>query len=292
MTDKTSNDLTRITAGPITATVSDLGAEMQSLTVDGREFLWHGDPNWWSGRSPVLFPIVGKAPDDKVTINGQGGTMKQHGFARRMVFERVEAEIDRVVHRLIDTPTTREAYPCPFDLTVTHALSDTGISVSAEVTNTGADPMPFGLGFHPAFLWPLPGGTGRAHRIVLANGAEPELARLTNGLLSPDHHPSPFERGRLTLDPTMFDADAMIFPQGAGDVLTYGAEDGPTLTFAFEGLPNLALWQKPGAPFICIEPWHGMAATHGAGSEMVDRPGTITLPPGETARFRWSVTFG
>lgn len=291
MTEKTSDQLTHITAGLVTATVSDLGAELQSLTYQGQEVLWHGDPNWWSGRSPILFPIVGKAPDDRVTINGHGGEMKQHGFARRMVFDPVEASADRVVHRLFDTPATRQAYPRNFALTVTHVVTETGLSVSADVTNPGGDPLPFGLGFHPAFLWPLPGGEGQAHRITLANGAVPELARLDNGLLPPDRHPSPFERGALTLDPTLFDADAMIFPQGAGEALSYAAEGGPTLTFAFEGLPNLALWQKPGAPFICIEPWHGMAAKHGAGSEMADRPGTITLPPGDTAQFRWSVTF-
>lgn len=82
----------------------------------------------------------------------------------------------------------------------------------------------------------------------------------------------------------------MIFPEGAGTALRYGAESGPRLSFEFEGLPHLALWQKPGAPFLCIEPWHGMAAEEEAGTEIADRPGSLVLAPGRTARFRWSVT--
>ncbi|WP_136634557.1 aldose 1-epimerase family protein [Pseudooceanicola onchidii] len=282
--------LTRISSDQLDITVSDLGAEMQSLVAHGEDYLWHGDPAWWSGRSPILFPIVGKAPGDRVGVDGQEGEMAQHGFARRMTFARAKAEATRVVHTLTDTVATRRAYPKPFALTVTHSVSGATLSVSATVANTGRAPLPFGLGFHPAFRWPLPGAEGQAHEVTLANRGEPALARLRDGLLDDQRHPSPFRRGRLTLDPAMFDADAMIFPEGAGTGLSYGADKGPELTFTFDNLPNLALWQKPGAPFLCIEPWHGMAARHGAGPEIAARPGTCTLAPGDVARFRWSVT--
>lgn len=288
--------VTRIESDGIVVTVSDHGAEMQSLmTPDGRELLWHGDPQVWAGRSPILFPIVGRAPDDRVAIDGQGGEMAQHGFARRMTFDRIKAEATRVVHSLTDNMATHDAYPRPFALTVTHAVSGATLAVTAVVANTGRGMMPFCLGFHPAFLWPLPGAEGQAHRITLDNGAEPALARLTNGLLDDTRHPSPFTAGELRPDPAMFDADAMIFPEGAGQGLRFDApdaSDAPSLRFTFENLPNLALWQKPGAPFLCIEPWHGMAARNGAGPEIAERPGAITLAPGESARFRWSVTIG
>ena len=292
MNGQTTDHLTRIASDDLAVTVSGLGAEMQSLMKGAQEYLWQGDPQWWSGRSPILFPIVGKAPGDQVSIDGQGGEMKQHGFARRMVFDLVKAEPSRVIHTLTDSVATHESYPKPFALTVTHAVSGATLNVSATVANTGRAPLPFGLGFHPAFQWPLPGAEGRAHHIALANRGEPALARLSDGFLTDTRQPSPFRKGRLTLDPAMFDEDAMIFPEGAGQVLSYAADGGPSLSFEFDGLPNIALWQKPGAPFICIEPWHGMAARQGAGTEIRDRPETTTLGPGETARFRWSVTLG
>lgn len=290
MDGQIAEGLTRIASDDLEITVSDHGAEMQSLRRAGEEYLWQGDPAWWSGRSPLLFPIVGKAPGDRVEIDGMGGEMKQHGFARRMTFERAKAEPSRVVHMLTDNVNTHTAYPKPFALTVTHAVSGPSLSVSVTVANTGRSPLPFGLGFHPAFQWPLPGAEGRAHSITLANRAEPPMARLRDGFFNDAPRPSPFRRGQLSLDPSQFDEDAMIFPEGAGDGLIYAAEGGPSLRFSFDGLPNLALWQKPGAPFICIEPWHGMAARDGAGPEIAERPFTRTLGPGENARFRWSVT--
>jgi galactose mutarotase-like enzyme len=81
----------------------------------------------------------------------------------------------------------------------------------------------------------------------------------------------------------------MIFPEGAGDGLTYGGEGGPSLKFRFENLPNLALWTKPGAPFLCIEPWHGTAPEIGAGDDITARPYSLSLAPGGTARFAFSV---
>lgn len=288
-----TRDTVTLDNGTLSVEVALRGAELQRLTLnDGRELLWHGDAAFWGGRAPILFPIVGKAPDDQVTVGGQGGRMAQHGFARRSDFALESAAPDRCRHVLTDSPETLAVYPCPFRLVVTHALTGAGLEVTAEVTNTGTAAMPFGLGFHPAFAWPLPGAAGRGHSITLANGGAPALARLGDGLLAPERLPSPFADGVLTLDHALFGADAMIFPEGAGDALTYAAdaEGAPRLSFRFHNTPNLGIWSKPGAPFVCIEPWHGMAARTGAGPEIADRPDSVTLAPGAVARFGWSVT--
>ena len=87
----------------------------------------------------------------------------------------------------------------------------------------------------------------------------------------------------------MFEQDAMIFPEGAGPGLRYGVEGGPSMHFSFENLPNLALWTKPGAPFLCVEPWHGTAAENGGSDDLEGRPYTKVLAPGETSRFSYTV---
>lgn len=274
----------------LTVDVSSLGAEMQALTTsDGRSWLWNGDAAFWTGRSPVLFPIVGKAPGDRVTIDGQAYPMGQHGFARRSEFVLAASTATRSRHELPASEATKAAYPFDFLLAVEHSVEGRALTVSAEVVNRDRKPMPFGLGFHPAFLWPLPGASGKPHAVTLDNGAEPELARLEGGLISPQKLPSPFSAGRLTLDPAMFEQDAMIFPEGAGPGLRYGAEGGPELRFTFENLPNLALWTKPGAPYVCIEPWHGTAAVLGGSDDLAERPYGRILPPGETACFAFTV---
>ena len=284
--------VTRITNGHLSAEVSTLGAELQAITTrDGRTWLWDGDEAWWTGRAPILFPIVGKAPDDWVSIEGRTYAMNQHGFARKSAFTLDVAGDALCRYELVASDVTRAVYPFDFRLSLTYALSGRALKVTAAVENRDARPMPFGFGFHPAFLWPLPGAEGKPHTVTLDNGAAPAMLRIRDGLIEPTPLPSPFKAGRLTLDASEFQADAMIFPEGAGAGLTYAAEGGPELHFAFDNLPNLALWQKPGAPYICIEPWHGMAARHGDGDALEARPSTTLLPPGETATFGFTVTF-
>ena len=43
------------------ARISETGAELKSLAflATGQEHIWHGDPAWWSGSAPVLFPVIG-----------------------------------------------------------------------------------------------------------------------------------------------------------------------------------------------------------------------------------------
>ncbi|WP_117190555.1 aldose 1-epimerase family protein [Rhizobium terrae] len=283
-------EITRISNQQLTAEISSLGAEMQALTsADGKAWLWNGDAAFWNGRSPVLFPMVGKAPDNRIAVDGRSYEMGQHGFARRSEFSLAASSETMCRYELRASDTTRAVYPFEFLLALTHSLDGGRLTVAADVENRDEKPMPFGLGFHPAFLWPLPGAEGRAHTVTLDNGAEPALTRLEGGLVKPQRLASPFKAGRLTLDRSMFEEDAMIFAEGAGTGLTYAAEGGPSLKFSFENLPNLALWQKPGAPFVCIEPWHGTAAELGGSAELTQRPYGLVLQPGGTARFAFAV---
>lgn len=280
----------RIGNQDLTVDVSSLGAEMQALTSsDGRSWLWTGDATFWTGRSPILFPIVGKAPDDKVTIDGTVYPMAQHGFARRSEFVLAASSETMCRFELAASDATRAVYPFEFQLAVVHAVEGRALTVSAEVTNRDQKAMPFGLGFHSAFAWPLPDASGRDHIVTLDNKGEPGLVRLEGGLINPAVLPSPFDAGRLVLDHAMFEQDAMIFPSGAGEGLSYGAEGRPAMQFHFENLPNLALWTKPGAPFLCIEPWHGTAAEAGGSGELSKRPSTTMLAPGAVASFAFTV---
>jgi len=283
----------RISNHNLSVDIAPLGAELQSvMTPDGREWLWNGDPDWWTGRAPLLFPVVGKSPGGEVTIAGRPYPMQPHGFARRTVFEIVAEHQDRATLMLKPSAETRRSFPFEFFLSVTYALDRAVLVATVEVGNLDATDMPFGFGFHPAFLWPLPGGEGQPHIVRLGNGGEPRYQLLDgDGLILPEAHDSPFVKGEMAPEPRQFEHDALLFPFGIGSAVSFGVEDGPTVALASTNLPNFGIWQKPGAPYLCLEPWHGMAARAGGSRAIEDRPGTVVLPPNGTARFELRMTF-
>ncbi|WP_298863653.1 aldose 1-epimerase family protein [uncultured Sulfitobacter sp.] len=274
----------------LSLTVAALGAEMQFLrTTSGADLLWKGDVAFWSGRAPILFPIVGRAVDDIIAVENHTAPMPQHGFARRSSFSLAEQTDVMCRHTLMDTEQTRAVYPFSFRLDVVHQLDGNTLRVRVEVRNEGGTSMPFGFGFHPAFSWPLPGAAGQMHHVTLAQGGSPKRVAIEDGLLRPQPVKGPFINGDLLIEEALFTDGAVVFPNGS-DALRYGPQNGPSLSFEFNNLPDLALWRPKDAPFLCIEPWHGTASYLGDGPQISKRPNTTTLEAGKTATFGYAVT--
>jgi galactose mutarotase-like enzyme len=277
----------------LSVAIDTLGAELASIrTADGAEWLWQGDPKWWTGRAPILFPIVGRSLDDTLTIGGKPYKMGTHGFARQSRFAVVEDIGDSVRMRIIDTPTTRAQYPFAFRLDLVFAVAETTLTMRAEVTNTGDGRMPFSFGFHPAFRWPLPGGEGKVHWLKLAEAEEPPTRRLGERLMvAHGYEPSVFTAGRCVPKADDFRNDAVILDSLRSRSVTFGVDGGPSLDAAFPGFPALGFWQKPGAPYLCIEPWQGTTPFVGGSMAIEERPGGLFLEPGETHPLTMTVTF-
>ena len=284
----------QIASSTLRVEVSPQGAELQSIvTDDGVEWLWQGDARYWTGRAPILFPVVGRSPADRLSIAGRPYPMNGHGFARNSRFIVATQDHSRCVFRLSESAATRQHYPFAFDLDVTFAVAGRVLDISAAITNRDTSPMPASLGFHPAFAWPVKGAGGREHVCLLDHDGEPVIRRLdTNGLLLPGGEASPFRNGELVLHHRLFDAGAIILDHAAGNVVHYGPGGGQGIEIAYPGLPHLGIWTKPDAPFICIEPWHGLPPELGASVALELRPGIVTLQPGATRSFAMRLTFG
>jgi galactose mutarotase-like enzyme len=267
--------------------VSPLGAELQSiLDVDGHEWLWQGDPTFWSGRSPLLFPVVGRSVDGRVRISGRDYDMPPHGFARTSTFTCLSHEATRCRFMLQADERTRAVYPFAFRLEMTYALEGATLRMEARIENCDVKEVPFSFGFHPAFAWPLPGCAGRAHHVHVQRPFPAQMWRPdADGLLAPIQQVSPFIDGSLNLSPELFEAGAMVFDAGEGGAVRYGVEGRSTLELRYQDLPHLAFWTKPGAPFLCIEPWHGLPPLTGASSDLLDRPGILMLQPQQCRVF-------
>lgn len=289
-----SDDLVTITNGELTARINPFGAELWSLTDgDAREYMTDADPAFWGGHAPLLFPIVGALNEDTLRINGQAYTMPKHGFARRSAFAPVHAEGAEARFRLTDSPDTRAAYPFGFVLEVAYCIVGMTLHTEVSVFNPNAEALPFSFGFHPAFAWPLPGGAEKhAHRLVFEAEEALVLRQVApgTGVLLPGTVPSPVKGRELALHEDLFRADALIWERAESKTLSYGAENGSQLDFAFPDTTSLGVWQVPGARYICIEPWQGYSDPQGFTGEFREKPGVVLLDPGKTRSFRMDVT--
>jgi galactose mutarotase-like enzyme len=273
------------------ATVSSLGAELVRLqTADGLELLWDGNPAVWAGRAPLLFPIVGAVKDDRITVGGKHYPLSRHGFARTSTFELVETEPSHCLWRLRANDETRARYPFDFRLDVTYALTADRLTMSATVVNEGDQPMPASFGFHPGFRWPLQPDLSRdGHEVRFEKPERAPLRRLRNNLLG-DAVPSPVEGDRLALADALFVHDALIWDRLQSRSLSYAGPSGPALRLDFPDMPHLGIWTKPGAGFVCLEPWQGFASPVDFEGELSQKPGIVVLERRTSRIFELTVT--
>jgi galactose mutarotase-like enzyme len=289
-----SMDTQTIRSAALSATIAAQGAELVSLKdAAGAELLWQAGPEW-PRHAPVLFPIVGRLAGDTLRHNGASYRLTQHGFARDSLFECIEHADDRIVLRLRDNEKTRAAYPFAFQLDLIYRLDADGLSVTSRVTNPGTEALPFCIGAHPAFRWPLTEGVAKDHYALTFEADEASTVRtIVDGLLGPPA-PSPLDGRALALRNDLFAHDALVFPAVASRAVRFAALDAHAapraLRVSWRGYTDLGLWSRPaGAPFLCIEPWRGMASPKGWDGPFVEKPGIVLLPPGEAIDFEWRV---
>lgn len=284
----------RIGNGTLSAAINPFGAELSHLEdAQGRELMTNADPAFWTGRAPILFPVIGVTNDSVIRLDGTDYPMAKHGFARHSLFAVVEAGDDHARFALVDSEETRASYPFAFRLEIGFRLDGATLHVEADVVNTGDAVLPAQFGFHPAFAWPLPYGEERAaHRITFAADEPGELRRIApDGLIAADRRPSPLDGGReLLLHDDLFVDDALVWDPVVSQSVDYGAAQGPILRVEFPDTPRLGIWTKPGSRFVCIEPWHGIADPEGYTGQYRDKPGVFEVPVGETKRIGYSVT--
>jgi galactose mutarotase-like enzyme len=275
----------------LAARVKPLGAELCSLRdAAGREFLWQAGAAW-PRHAPLLFPCIGRLKDDTLRLDGRRFPMGQHGFARDHAFDLVEQAADACRFRLRDSAATRAIYPFPFRLDVAYAAQDATLDIVFTVTNTGDAALPFSIGAHPAFAWPLPGaGAKDMHRLTFEKPEPGTLHRPNaDGLLRP-LGAFPAEGRTLPLNDALFDGGALVLLPAASRSVRFGAPDAPGIEVTWDGFEELGVWTKPGAPFLCIEPWAGHADLAGTETDFRSKPGIRTAAPGESRAFRHSVT--
>lgn len=268
--------------------VDPLGAQLSLLRdAEGRDLLWNADPAFWTGRAPILFPIVGSLNSGAYGWRGKRHALPRHGFARNRSFDVLRRDERELLFRLCSSDDTFQLYPFHFELDVAFRLEGQGLGIEATVRNVGEGIMPASLGFHPAFRWPLPyGGERGAHAIEFAFEEPAPVRRLDAlGLLAPEPHDSPVRGRHLALSDALFGKDVLIFDQLASRELLYGVPGSTRLAMSFSGATHLGLWTRPGAGFLCVEPWRGVADPEGFTGDLDAKPGIFLVQPGGTQQL-------
>lgn len=243
----------------LTLSVSTTACEMHSLKRKGSdyEYLWNGDPAYWKGRNPLLFPQVSSTSTKTNIIDGKEYPMGNHGFARNSEFELVSNEDNKLVFFLKDNEETHKQYPFSFEIYVTYSLKENSVLIDYEVVNTNDRKMPFGFGLHPGFM--------------CDEGLKDSYVTFNNG-----HE---FKLNFDQLYPTYFEEP---MPSSA-TLHTNGHE----IKLDFDGFKHLALW-SPNGPFVCIEPWMNLNVRDDRPFE--EREENIVLEPSDSFKIGYSIT--
>lgn len=276
-----------------TVTVSEKGAELQSIrSAEGTEYLWQGDPAFWEGRAPTLFPYVGRLTRQTYTYEGKSYHMAIHGFAPTARFRAVQTDDAHLRLLLSDSPETLEQYPFRFDFEAEYALEGRRLTVTYRVTNNDSKTMYFALGGHPGFRVPLePGKEFDDYWLEFAEACLPDQVQFTDAcFITGEETPYPLEEGRrLPLHHDMFDHDALFFKKTARTVKLCCAGGTRSVTMSFPDLPVLGIWHMPKttAPYVCIEPWSSLPARQDEITDLKQQEDLISLEAGKTYETSW-----
>jgi galactose mutarotase-like enzyme len=277
--------------------IKSKGAELCSIRSikNNIEFVWEANPNVWGSHAPNLFPIIGAMKEDSYFYNGKKYNMPKHGFARHNKdFEVISNSNSEVTFQLKSNDELRAIYPFEFEFLITYELKDNELSIHHTVKNTDSKTIYFSLGGHPAFTCPLSKDESYTDYFLEFEKQETSKSYLLNmatGLVSDKTKPVFDSPNTINLHGDLFNEDALIFKDlTSRQVALKHNQKGEILNVKFEGFPFLGIWAKPNAPYVCIEPWIGIADSESSNQQIKDKEGIVTLEPKKSFKATYSIT--
>ena len=278
---------TTLTNSNLSAEIKHFGAELISLKTNlNKEYIWEGNPEFWGKHSPVLFPIVGTLKNNLFHFNGMEYNLSRHGFARDMEFELIDVTENSAVFNLQSSAETVKMYPFAFELQIIYTLHGNNLSITYNVLNKGKSRMPFSIGAHPAFALP---NQFENYAVAFEKDESLEYYLLENDLISNKTKKLEVHNKQVPLAYELFEDDALIFKTIKSKSLTILENENPILRVHFEDFPNLGIWTKKSAPFICIEPWFGYSDTNENSGNLFEKEGIQVLESNVTFHSKFSI---
>ena len=264
----------------LSASIKHAGAELFSITNNqNKEYIWNGNPDFWPKHSPILFPIVGSLKNDTYNSNEKEYHLSRHGFARDMEFQLIEKTESSATFSLSYNEETLQKYPFKFELQIIYKLEANKLNIGYKVINKGEAQLPFSIGAHPAFALPEEFSN---YSIQFEKEEKLEYSLLEDGLISNTVETLETSNNVVSLNYKLFENDALVFKTLESNSLTILENSKPYIKVDFEDFPNLGIWTKEMAPFICIEPWFGYSDTLEKSGDLFKKEGIIVLEGNQT----------
>jgi len=280
----------------ITIEVAEHGAEMVSLTKDGREYLWTGGERFWNRHAPILFPAVGKPYNNEIHVDGVAYPMKQHGFARDSEFTVLPSNTGLRL-RMQESELSR-SYPYHLGLEVCYRLEGSIVETTWTVENLDNKIAYFQIGAHPGFLLPdFEEGKILNGYIRFYDNQGKLVAPAITSFLDDGNRVPPDKKllvpKEMPIMPRTFIKDAHIFEGGqVAKAELWDRHGQPVLNVSCPQAEAFGVWapsKEESCPFVCLEPWCGICDPKGFTDDISKRQYIHRLTPGETYTFTYII---
>ena len=275
------------------ATFNELGAELVSLInlETRKEIIWEGNPDFWGGQSPVLFPTVGALKDDSYIFEDETYEMPRHGFARRKFFEVKNSSENEVVFELNSDQETLKFYPFNFSLEIKYTLTENKLTVSYNVKNTSEKEIYFSLGAHPGFAIDTKNGLNyNDYEIAFSDDEKLEIHPLINNLISKETKTIELKNKTLPLSYKLFSKDALVMTaMKSKELILRNNKNQEKVIFTFSNFPYFGIWSAKNADFVCLEPWQGIADFEDHNKDFTQKFGILKLEKNEEWKADWAI---
>lgn len=270
--------LTTLKNNLITVAIASKGAEMQSiLDKDGNERLWQGDAKYWTGRAPMMFPICGGLKDDIYYLDGVKYEMPKHGYVRQLEWTVESAETDKAVFLMTEK---HPGFPFEYKLRATYELVGSSVKITYTMLNKDTRSYYFSIGSHEAYA--TPGGL-EAYTVQFEQPETLANYTLAGNLLNKEPVIMGENATELPLKTEYFAVDALVFPTlKSRSVTLVNSVNDRKIKVDYEGMSTFMLWTKPGAEYICLEPWCNCPDFVDSDQQIEHKPGMMCIQPGET----------
>ncbi|MES2573576.1 MAG: aldose 1-epimerase family protein [Bacteroidota bacterium] len=271
----------------LTAIINTKGAELISLkTKDNKEYIWEGNPEFWGKHSPVLFPIVGTLKNSLYYFNNTEYYLPRHGFARDMEFIIKEKSQNNITFSLASSEESLKVYPFDFELQIIYTLDKNKLTIAYNIINNSNQIMPFSIGAHPAFALPKP---FENYSLSFEYSETLTSYDLEDDLLSDNTKTIQMIDNKVFLNYSLFKKDALIFKKLQSKIITILENENPLLRVQFNDFPNLGIWTKINAPFLCIEPWIGYSDTTDSSGNIIEKEAIKLLQVNKSFRCHFNI---